>query len=36
MSNARGAPLLLDGSNYPACSFLMKEKLNKMGALDIV
>ncbi|PLW35063.1 hypothetical protein PCASD_16174 [Puccinia coronata f. sp. avenae] len=36
MSNARGAPLLLNGSNYPAWSFLMKAKIDKMGALDIV
>ena len=36
MSNPRGAPLFLDGSNYPAWSFLMKAKLDKIGALDIV
>jgi hypothetical protein len=35
MSNTRGAPLFLDGSNYPAWSFLMKAKLDKLGVLDI-
>jgi hypothetical protein len=36
MTTPRGAPLPLDGTNYPAWSFLMRAKLDKIGALDIV
>jgi hypothetical protein len=36
MSTPRDAPLLMDGTNYPAWLFLMRAKLNKIGALNIV